>query len=435
MEEGLCIHGVSHPTLVPGSSLTGAIRAIGLRVADGAPVHFTLRPSPRHEGTLSTPEGLQAKHIALVPQTGEGDGPTCLVFGDYPQCCLSRVGGYQDVLLVDTRDQTSTDAEWPDIWKIGRAGEVVDRDGCACGKIDTAAPAASLVLTNAGIKREDVRVCDRPGDCPQPHPWRRGDTTHHPQILRIDGHEVPIPGGPYTILEDGGGGPDLCCIGVDDLAAVLFAPTDAGGQNKGAGPARFVYVGDEITGASPYKQTPGENATVCLTMIIRNEGKTIRRALENARAVADKFCICDTGSTDNTLEEVKGFLRDTGCKGRVLSHPFRDFGYNRTVSWVAARGMATYQLFIDADHVVQARSDFDKNALTEASYIVLQNTHGCTYWNLRLARDDAIEGCCGVTHEFWKSSEPPAKLDKLRIIDVADGGAKANKFERDLRLL
>ena len=111
-----------------------------------------------------------------------------------------------------------------------------------------------------------------------------------------------------------------------------------------------------------------------------------------------------------------------------FSHPFRDLD-NRTVSWAAGRGLATYQLFLDADHVVQARSDFDKNKLNAASYIVNQNTNGCTYWNLRLAKDDGVDGCVGVTHEYWNATSSTERLELIRIIDVGDGGAKKDKFD------
>ena len=196
---------------------------------------------------------------------------------------------------------------------------------------------------------------------------------------------------------------------------------------------RAIYSSEEIRVAQPH--TGKGPTTICLTMIVRNESKTIRRALENARNLVDAFCICDTGSTDNTVEVVRTFLRETGVPGRVFTHPFRDFGYSRTVSWIAAQGLGTYQLFLDADHVVQARSDFDKGELTADNYLVIQNTQGCTYWNLRLAKDRGVAGCVGVTHEFWQPIGNSTRCDKLRVVDVGDGGCKHDKYERDERLL
>lgn len=437
MEQPLCIHGVRLPHLIPRVSSRTSVRAVGIRVADSVPVLFSLRPTPCHEGVLASPSGFKAGNIVPYAKPSCEDDTSCILFGDYPECVLSKVRGYEDLLLVDARTAKSEEKRWPDVWKVSPDGQLVDRSGSNCGNIATAGTVATLVLTDRSQDSGEVRVKERVGDEPQPHPWKKSQSLYPPQELHIDGVSVEIPGGPYTILVDGGTVGDVVCAGVDDLAAVFFDAScrrGAGAQTTES-PARHVYVGDTITDGRVRERLDGGPQTICATMIVRNEGKTIRRALENARCVADTFCICDTGSSDNTVREVESFLEESGCKGRVFSHPFRDFGYNRTVSWAAARGLATYQLFIDADHVIQARSDFNKNTLTGGSYIVLQNTHGCTYWNLRLARDEAITCCQGVTHEYWQTVEPPDRLENLRIIDVGDGGSKKNKFDRDVRLL
>ena len=41
---------------------------------------------------------------------------------------------------------------------------------------------------------------------------------------------------------------------------------------------------------------------VCLNMIVKNESRIILRLLESVAPVIDAYCICDTGSTDNTVE-------------------------------------------------------------------------------------------------------------------------------------
>ena len=52
--------------------------------------------------------------------------------------------------------------------------------------------------------------------------------------------------------------------------------------------------------------------TLCLNMIVRNESRIIRRLLESVCGVIDSYCICDTGSTDNTVEIIETFFQEKG---------------------------------------------------------------------------------------------------------------------------
>ena len=57
--------------------------------------------------------------------------------------------------------------------------------------------------------------------------------------------------------------------------------------------------------------------------------------------------------------------------------------------------------------------------------------------NTRLIKASLPWKCVGVTHEYW-SCESHVSLEKLTnlwIDDRADGGCKADKFERDAKLL
>ena len=47
---------------------------------------------------------------------------------------------------------------------------------------------------------------------------------------------------------------------------------------------------------------------LALNMIVKNEGKIIERLLTSVLPIVDTYCICDTGSTDNTKEIIKNFF-------------------------------------------------------------------------------------------------------------------------------
>ena len=48
---------------------------------------------------------------------------------------------------------------------------------------------------------------------------------------------------------------------------------------------------------------------IILIIMIKNESKIIERALKSVEDFVDAICVCDTGSTDNTIEIVKKYFK------------------------------------------------------------------------------------------------------------------------------
>ena len=65
--------------------------------------------------------------------------------------------------------------------------------------------------------------------------------------------------------------------------------------------------------------------TLCLNMIVKNESKVIIRALESVVNIIDCFVICDTGSTDNTVQLIKDFFSTHNISGILKLTKFEDF--------------------------------------------------------------------------------------------------------------
>ena len=185
------------------------------------------------------------------------------------------------------------------------------------------------------------------------------------------------------------------------------------------------------------KQINKSDVTICLNMIVRNESKIITRLLESVLSIIDTYIICDTGSTDNTPSIIKDFFDSKDIPGEVIYEPFKNFGYNRTFALKAAYGKATYALLLDADMIFKIEPTFNKELLSAESYLIIQKGSGLTYYNTRLIRLDINSKCIGPTHEYYDL--PPGskneKIDSIWIDDIGDGGSKANKFERDIKLL
>jgi len=179
--------------------------------------------------------------------------------------------------------------------------------------------------------------------------------------------------------------------------------------------------------------------TVCLNMIVRNESKIIERMLSSVLPIIDCYCICDTGSTDNTKELITKYFLERNIPGKIVEEPFQNFCHNRNFALKACQGMSDFVLLMDADMVLQI-SNFNKNNLgLFDSYRLLQGSDSFYYQNTRIVRNSGQYNYFGVTHEYLNvpSTDTTGAMLKgeLFILDIGDGGSKDNKFERDIRLL
>ena len=179
--------------------------------------------------------------------------------------------------------------------------------------------------------------------------------------------------------------------------------------------------------------------TLCLNMIVKNESKIIERLLSSVIGIIDTYCICDTGSTDNTIELINNFFSERKMEGKVITEPFKNFEYNRNFSLKECEGMSDYILFLDADMIFEIRN-FDKNILSSYdSFHILQGNDTFFFGNIRIVRNNGLFKYIGVTHEYISTPENNSvyhfKRNELFIKDVGDGGSKHDKFIRDINLL
>ena len=183
--------------------------------------------------------------------------------------------------------------------------------------------------------------------------------------------------------------------------------------------------------------------TICLNMIVKNESRIITRLFDSALPIIDYYCICDTGSTDNTVEIIKSYFEAKGIQGTVVSEPFRDFGYNRSFALAQCK-QGDYALLLDADMILEFGNDFNKDAFYQRlsqhnAHHLLQGSRNFNYKNARFVKTNINASYWGVTHEYLSVPENTTygsfEPDFLFINDVGDGGCKSDKYLRDIRLL
>lgn len=180
---------------------------------------------------------------------------------------------------------------------------------------------------------------------------------------------------------------------------------------------------------------------ICLTMIVKNESKIITRCLDSAKPIIDCFSICDTGSSDNTIELIKKWGEENKISGIVHNHTWKNFGHNRTLSITSAKESypgVDYLLFLDADMILKIGT-FKKEMLQEGGYMLIQDSGSLKYYNIRLVKASLDWVCLGATHEYYECKVPcnKCKIDEkiMYIDDRNDGGSKSDKFSRDIKLL
>ena len=185
--------------------------------------------------------------------------------------------------------------------------------------------------------------------------------------------------------------------------------------------------------------------TICLNMIVKNESKIIKRLLESVYTIIDTYCICDTGSTDNTIEIIVDFFKEKGITGKTVYEPFLNFSHNRNFALKECEGLSDYIIFLDADMVLQIKNmvfvtDFKNNKLNNYdSCHILQGHDDFHYQNMRIIKNDGRFKYNGVTHEYIDVPQDNRlysfSKDTLFILDIGDGNNKTDKYERDIRLL
>lgn len=202
---------------------------------------------------------------------------------------------------------------------------------------------------------------------------------------------------------------------------------------------------DSIVMNAPLPRRPKK---VILLTMIKNESKIIRRLIESTLPIADAICVVDTGSTDDTVEVLKEYFKGFQIPAKVYNgpeHAWKNFGHNRSQSFLAVVDYCaelgwdsehTYALVMDADMQLVVKPAFQKHELTSNGYKIIQKSHTLEYYNSRFLRIAHPWKCTGVTHEYWDGGQTDTlTMDKVYIADIGDGGCKADKFERDVRLL
>jgi glycosyltransferase involved in cell wall biosynthesis len=169
--------------------------------------------------------------------------------------------------------------------------------------------------------------------------------------------------------------------------------------------------------------------TICLNMIVKDESAVIVRCLESVKPFIDYWVIVDTGSTDDTQNLIKQFMKD--IPGELHERPWVNFGHNRQEALMLAKNKSDYLLFIDADEVLEGH--FDKRSLSHDGYMAnvwISHKRYVTSQRLLLINNHLNLSWQGVIHEQLKCDKPSITITTLEGITLS-AEAKDGKRSQD----
>ena len=111
-------------------------------------------------------------------------------------------------------------------------------------------------------------------------------------------------------------------------------------------------------------------------MIVKDEENIIERAFESLKNVFDSYIICDTGSTDNTVNVIKNWMNINNKKGEIIFKNWVNFGFNKSYLWEYFwnnNKESEYIVFLDADEVFITNPDDNKSYLSTEDAARLYN--------------------------------------------------------------
>jgi glycosyltransferase involved in cell wall biosynthesis len=156
--------------------------------------------------------------------------------------------------------------------------------------------------------------------------------------------------------------------------------------------------------ASTEKVDKSQSISLCLVMIVKDEEDTIRKCLTRCAPYISYYVICDTGSSDNTIDEIKSTMDELGIEGEIYERPWVNFEVNRTESLELARGKCDYSWIIDADDTFEVLNPninpFSDLPSDVDCFQIMYRLNNLQYHRAQIVRSDQDWVYKGVLHEY-----------------------------------
>ena len=158
-----------------------------------------------------------------------------------------------------------------------------------------------------------------------------------------------------------------------------------------------------------FKITEKKNPTICLNMIVKNESHIIENTLEKLckKISFDYWVICDTGSTDNTVQIITDFFKNKGIQGEMFHDEWQNFAHNRTLALERAYKKTDLLLVFDADDEIVGNIILPSEVLFDEYHLKFGFSSGVSYTRVLLINNHKRFQFLSVIHEFINCKEGP----------------------------
>jgi glycosyltransferase involved in cell wall biosynthesis len=182
-----------------------------------------------------------------------------------------------------------------------------------------------------------------------------------------------------------------------------------------------------------------------LTMIVKDEARTLARTLRSVRPFIDTYAILDTGSTDGTQDLIRQELE--GVPGVVYEEPFVDFATTRNRSLALCGDAAEFVLWLDADDELKGGDALRRHLEGQPkgappfAYYLRMSMGGTAFDSARIVTRGSPFRFVGAVHEVLvhPAGELPApRIDGVEVLHTVDQTSEARsreRWERDVKLL
>ena len=179
-------------------------------------------------------------------------------------------------------------------------------------------------------------------------------------------------------------------------------------------------------------------------MIVKNEAHIIKKTLKNIcdHIEIDTWVICDTGSTDNTIDEIKQFFQEKNIQGEIYQDEWKSFSHNRNLALQRCLGKSDYILIFDADDYFEGVFKLPQ-VLEKDSYLMNMSSESKSlrYQRKLLLKNDAGFYWRSVLHEFIDNANPEITLGAIEgdyyIVSGRQGdrSKQPDKYSKDALIL